>query len=185
MDTITERGALHGATLSPLGNRLAVSLAPQCGRIALRAAESDRQRLSEALGFALPAEIGDLHVAGQTLAACLGPDEWQILVPEAEVEAIQSRLEPLRDRCSVVDVSHRELGIEVRGSAATLALSGFCALDLDAMPSGSVTRTILDKATAILVKHGPDHYRIEVWNSFASHVWELLACAHTEIRLDV
>ncbi len=153
MDTIMERSALHGARLAPLSERLTVSLAPQCGRIVLRAAPENRAAVSAALGFPLPAEIGELGTDGGALVACLGPDEWQLLVAETEVAAIESRLEPLRDRCSVVDVSHRELGIEVKGSAATLALSGFCVLDLDAMTPGSVTRTILDKATVILFKH--------------------------------
>ena len=78
-----------------------------------------------------------------------------------------------------------EVGIEVRGTAATLALSSVCALDLEAMPSGSATRTILDKAQAVLIKHAPDHYRIEVWQSFAGHLWTLLAAVNREISLDI
>ena len=51
--------------------------------------------------------------------------------------------------------------------------------------SGSATRTILDKSPAVLVKHAPDHYRIEVWQSFAGHVWTLLEAVRREITLDI
>lgn len=182
---ITERGALHGATLAPVGDRLRISVAPDGARFALRVWPADREAVAQALGLPLPAEIGELAVADGATVACLGPDEWFLVVEAGGAEGIEARLEPLRDRCSLVDVSHREVGIVVRGSAATLALGSFCALDLDALPDRSATRTLLDKASSVLVKHDAEHYRIEVWNSFASHVWGLLSQAHNEIRLDI
>ena len=53
------------------------------------------------------------------------------------------------------------------------------------MPDGSVTRTILDRAPVVLVKYGPDHYRIEVRQSFAGHVRGLLEAVSREIALDL
>ena len=85
----------------------------------------------------------------------------------------------------LVYVSHREIGITVEGPAATLVLSALRAPNLEAMPDGSATRTILDKAQAVLVKHDAQRYRIEVWQSFADHVWTLLAAVSNEIRLDI
>ena len=44
------------------------------------------------------------------------------------------------------------------------------------MPVGIGDRTIFDKAQVVCsVKHAPDRFRIEVWRSFAGHVWTLLA----------
>jgi sarcosine oxidase subunit gamma len=132
----------------------------------------------------MPARIGGLASSGERLALCLGPDEWFLMAPAAD--AVRDRFATaMEEPFSLVEVSHREVGIEVQGSAATLALSSICALDLDSMPSGSATRTILDKAPAVLIKHAPDHYRIEVWQSFAGHLWTLLAAVSREIALDI
>jgi sarcosine oxidase subunit gamma len=86
---------------------------------------------------------------------------------------------------SLVETSHRDVGIEVSGPAAEQALSAACALDLSAMPAGSVTRTIFDRAPIVLVKRGSDHYRIDVWQSFAPHVWGLLEAVSREIALSL
>ena len=133
----------------------------------------------------MPARIGGLASSGERLALCLGPDEW-FLMARRWADAVRDRFATaMEEAFSLVEVSHREIGIEVQGSAATLALSSICALDLDSMASGSATRTILDKAPAVLIKHAPDHYRIEVWQSFAGHLWTLLAAVSREIALDI
>ena len=182
---IQERNALSGLELPGVGGRLSVTVAEDCARFSLRVRPGNRAKAGEAFGCAMPARIGGLASSGERLALCLGPDEWFLTVPSPEAGAIHDRFAAAMDvPHSLVEVSHREVGIEVRGTAATLALSSVCALDLEAMPSGSATRTILDKAQAVLVKHAPDHYRIEVWQSFAGHLWTLLAAVGREISLD-
>ena len=58
------------------------------------------------------------------------------MAPSPAAGAIRDRFASAMDvPHSLVEVSHREVGIEVRGTAATLALSSVCALDLEAMPS--------------------------------------------------
>lgn len=185
-DMIQERNALSGLERLDVTDRLSVAVAEDCARFSLRVRAEGRAKASDAFGCALPARIGNLAASGESLAICLGPDEWFLMAPPDEAGAIEERFAATMDRAySLVDVSHREVGIEVRGRSATLALSSVCALDLEAMPSGSATRTILDKAQAVLVKHAPDHYRIEVWQSFAGHVWTLLEAVRREISLDV
>jgi Domain of unknown function (DUF1330) len=39
------------------------------------------------------------------------------------------------------------------------------------MPFPPATRAIPDKSQVVLVKHPPDEYRVEVWQSFADDVW--------------
>ncbi|SBW15234.1 sarcosine oxidase subunit gamma [Brucella sp. 10RB9215] len=46
-------------------------------------------------------------------------------------------------------------------------------------------RTVFDHAQVILLKWDADHYRIEVWNSFADHVWTLLETASREVELSI
>ncbi|MEH3118881.1 MAG: sarcosine oxidase [Methylorubrum populi] len=183
---IQEWKTLRGTAIPGIAGRLTVAPAPDCARLVLRLRPDDRAAAGTALGLALPERIGAVTEAGGSLAVRLGPDEWFLLSPEGEAGAAGERLTAaMAAPFSLVDVSHREIGIAVDGPAATLALSSLCALDLDAMPAGSATRTILDKAQAVLIKHDANRYRIEVWQSFADHVWTLLAAVSHEIALDI
>ncbi|AWN35098.1 sarcosine oxidase subunit gamma [Methylobacterium radiodurans] len=183
---IQEWKTLRGNAIPGAAGRLTVTLAPDCGRLVLRLRPRDRAAAETVLGVALPERIGGLDAASESFAVCLGPDEWYLLLPEDVARTAGERLSAaLGAPFSLVDVGHREVGIAVEGPAATLALSSLCALDLDAMPTGSATRTILDKAQAVLIKHDAEHYRIEVWQSFADHVWTLLAAVSREIGLDI
>ena len=183
---IQEWKTLRGTEIPAVAGRLTVTLAPDCARLSLRLRPGDRAAAGDALGFPLPERIGRTETGAGTLALCLGPDEWLLLSPPAEVGDLERRLvSSMPGRFSLVDVSHREVGIEVAGSAATLALSSICALDLDAMPPGTATRTILDRAQAILIKRDGDRYRVEVWQSFVDHVWALLEAVSREVALDI
>ena len=183
---IQERNALSGLRLPDVGDRLSIAVAEDCARFSLRVCPESRTKAGEAFGCAMPSHIGGLASSGERLALCLGPDEWFLMAPAPAAGAVRDRfVTAMEGAFSLVEVSHREVGIEVRGTAATLALSSVCALDLEAMPSGSATRTILDKVPAVLIKKAPDHYRIEVWQSFAGHLWTLLAAVSREIALDI
>jgi sarcosine oxidase, subunit gamma len=183
---IQERNALSGLECLAVSDRLTVEVAEDCTRFSLRVSAEGRAKAGDAFGCALPVRIGASASAGERLVICLGPDEWFLMAPTADAGAIEERFAAGMDRAySLVDVSHREVGIEVRGPAATVALSSACPLDLDGMPSGSATRTILDKAQTVLIRHAADHYRIEVWQSFAGHLWTLLEAVRREIALDI
>ena len=183
---IREHNALSGLELPDLRDRLSVTVAEDCARFSLRVRPENSAQAGEAFGCAMPARIGGLASSGERLALRLGPDEWFLMAPSREAGAVLDRFATAMDGAySLVEVGHREVGIEVRGAAATLALASVCALDLEAMPSGSATRTILDKVPAVLVKHAPDHYRVEVWQSYAGHLWTLLTAVNREISLDV
>lgn len=180
-----ERNALSGRRAIEAGRRATVRVADDCARFSLRVGSGDREAAGRALGVALPARIGQVGTAGGRTVLCLGPDEWSVIAPPAEADAVRRDLAGLDAPHSLVETSHRDIGIEVRGPAAEQMLSAACALDLAAMPAGTCTRTIFDKAAIVLVKHGPEHYRIEVWQSFASHVWGLLDVIGREVALDL
>jgi len=116
-------------------------------------------------------------VSGERAALWLGPDEQLLLGAEgADIAAI---LEPvLRDLPhSLVDISHRQIALEVSGPQATLLLNAGCPLDLDpsAFPVGMCTRTVLAKAQIVLWRTSEDTFHVEVWRSFAAYVSEFLA----------
>ena len=67
--------------------------------------------------------------------------------PSASQQAVESAFAALYGTVphSLVDIGHREVGIEIEGTLATLALSSAIAFDIEAMPVNSGCRTIFDE----------------------------------------
>lgn len=166
---------------------LNIEMTDACAWFNLRVAEDGIALASKAFHCKLPTALGATAASGGRLALCLAPDEWQLLAPLSERDAIEARFAALYRDCphSLVDVGHREVGISIEGTAAALALRSACPLDLCNMPVGTATRTIFDKAQIILIRQGQDSFRIEVWRSFADHVWGILQAAGREIALGI
>ncbi|UCI22745.1 sarcosine oxidase (plasmid) [Mesorhizobium sp. B2-1-8] len=185
---LQERHPLMGQRIS-LAKRSSLTIhdAEDWARFNFRIAPENLGAASKAFGCALPATIGATATSGGRLALCLGPDEWQLYALIAESRAIEATFAAFYANCphSLVDVGHREIGIAVEGEAAVLALRSACAFDFDAMPSGTGTRTLFDKAQVILIRHDEHRFRIEVWRSFADHVWGLLRATSREIALGI
>jgi sarcosine oxidase subunit gamma len=118
-------------------------------------------------------------------ALWLGPDE-QLLIA-SETGNLAATLQPmLRDLPhSLVEVSHRQIALEISGPHATAVLNAGCPLDLDlsAFPVGMCTRTVLTKAEIVLWRTDETVFHVEVWRSFASYVTELLAEVAREVAL--
>lgn len=166
---------------------LSIRVAPDAARFCLRIDPAEIDAASKAFGLKLPAKIGDLAISGEKRAVCLGPDEWYLMAPLAEQDAIEAAFAGLYAQAlhSLVDIGHREVGIEVEGAAALLALRSAIAFDIEAMPVGTGCRTIFDKAQIVLIRETEQRFRIEVWRSFADHVWGILEAAGCEIALDI
>jgi sarcosine oxidase subunit gamma len=120
------------------------------------------------------------------MSARLGPDEWLLatgateLDPRAEITAgLVGTFHAL------VDIGHRNVGIEVAGRHAPEVLNGGCPLDLadHVFSPGTATRTIFGKAEIVLFRQGPERsYHIECWRSFAPYVRDLLMDTAREFR---
>ena len=115
----------------------------------------------------------------------LGPDEQLLLAPEG-LDLAAELAPTLRDLPhSLVDVSHRQIALEVSGPHATALLNTGCPLELDpsAFPVGMCTRTVFSKAEIILWRPSEEVFHLEVWRSFAAYVSGFLAEAAREIAL--
>jgi sarcosine oxidase subunit gamma len=130
------------------------------------------------------------NVHGFRATLWLGPDEFLLLdLRPAAGEPAQGSL-PALERAlagiphALVDVSHRQIALEVRGPHAATILSGACPLDLDAaeFPVGMCTRTALAKADIVLWRTAIDVFHLEVWRSFTGYVTGLLAEIATEFH---
>lgn len=133
-----------------------------------------RDAPAEAAGFRLDQKINGYVRNGARWSARLGPDEWLIGAPEAEGSEVADAIAAaIGERpYSLVDVSHRNVAIEIAGEDAAVALNAGVPIDLSdaAFPAGSATRTLLGKCEIVLVRAGAEPtYHVEVWRSFATY----------------
>ena len=88
-----------------------------------------------------------------------------------KIDAVSKKAAGMR-----VDVSHRNVAIDVRGTQVHDVLNTGVPLDLDdvAFPVGTATRTLFAKAEIVLVRcddqDGLATFRIECWRSFARYL---------------
>ncbi len=152
--------------MSAAGNALGLTISQTACRAATNSAAA-----------ATPAESA-LTRPGHALSALwLGPDEQLLLGPDGAdiAAAVHAALRDLPH--SLVEVSHRQIALQVSGPHATDLLNAGCPLDLDlrAFPVGMCTRTVLAKAEIVLWRTAENVFHIEVWRSFAPYVSGFLA----------
>ena len=167
------RSPLQGLAL-PAGPRFALTESPPAARFILRGGEGARVACGIAFGAEPPSRLGPAGEGAGRAALWLGPDEWLMIADGADPAPLGEMLESVLDGTahSLVDVSHRQIGLIVSGPAAARALNAGCPLDLDprAFPVGMATRTLYDKAEIVLWRRGESAFHVEVWRSFAPHV---------------
>lgn len=163
-----------------------VSVSPPQGRLSLRA-RGDLTALNEALGLALPDRIGERAVSGTREAIRLGPDEWTLIVAADEVGAVVEASSALYagHPHSLVDISARELTLVIEGESAAELLTIGCARDIDSIKPGEGRRTNFDGVTVILRRDAENTFRMDIWNSFAPHLSQLLVTGCKELAAEL
>jgi len=153
-------------------------------RLVLQCDAAGRVAAGEVWGVPFSEEPCRARVAGARATLWLGPDEhlmWQASrdLP-FPLEELERALSPYPH--SLVEVSHRQVALEISGAHAANILSGACPLDLDLreFPVNMCTRTVLAKADIVLWRTAPQVFHLEVWSSFARYAHDLL----TEIGRD-
>lgn len=153
-------------------------VAAPAARYILRGGMPVQDAAGQALGLRVPREPCRAERAADCAALWLGPDEWLLLAPADATDALGSALTTALAGLphSLVDVSHRQVGLEIEGGAGATLLAAGCPLDLhpDTFPVGMCTRTMLGKSEITLWRVAPDTFRLEVWRSFAAYVCAFL-----------
>ncbi|QIB33349.1 sarcosine oxidase subunit gamma [Ancylobacter pratisalsi] len=153
-------------------------------RLVFRGRESAIGPAGDAFGVAFPREACRWVGGNGRFVLWLGPDEWFLIAPNTDPASITEAIEAATAGLphSLVDVSARSCAIEIAGPKAAFILNQGCPLDLslEAFPIGMCTRTVFHKAEITLGRLGPEVFRIDIWNSFAPYVWELLEEARRE-----
>jgi sarcosine oxidase, subunit gamma len=169
----------------PLDLPSGVRLLPPAARFTLRGRAPAMAAAGGALGLSISDAACRSAANSERAVLWMGPDE-QLILAAAEVGS--SLGAHLRDALSalphsLVDMSHRQLALEVSGPTAQTLLNAGCPLDLhiSAFPVGMCTRTVLGKADIVLWRTGPDSFHVEVWRSFADYVARFLSEAAREL----
>jgi sarcosine oxidase subunit gamma len=172
------RSPLEGLALSA-GPRFALAEAPPGARFILRGAEAVRVACGMVFGAEPPSELGAASEGAGRAALWLGPDEWLLIAEGADAADIGGVLDSVLEGTahSLVDVSHRQIGLIASGTTAARVLNAGCALDLDlkTFPVGMATRTLFDKVEIVLWRRPEATFHIEVWRSFAPYLVGSLA----------
>jgi sarcosine oxidase subunit gamma len=152
---------------------------PPGARLILQCDAAARSAAAAVWGVPFSEEPCRAQTLGERATLWLGPDEhllWQAsrqsALPISDLErALATHAH------SLVDVSHRQVAIEVLGPHAATILAGACPLDLDEreFPVQMCTRTVLAKAEIVLWRTAPDAFHLEVWRSFQPYVQALLS----------
>ncbi|MGH7100772.1 MAG: sarcosine oxidase subunit gamma [Acetobacteraceae bacterium] len=174
-----EPAADRHVPLAPVSAGAAFTTLPPAARFVLRGRAEAIQAAGARFGCPLPEQSCRAAVTGGGRAALwLGPDEWLLLAPMADGASLASALEQAMgtNPHSLVEVSHRQIAIEVSGPHALAILNAGCPLDLDpgAFPVGMCSRTVLAKSEIVLWRTAPETFHVEVARSFARYVWSFL-----------
>jgi sarcosine oxidase subunit gamma len=160
---------------------------PPAMRFILHGDAGARAAASPVWGAGFAEESCRAMIGDQSATLWLGPDEYLLLGradgSNADIAASEAAAAEALERAlgglphALVNVSHRQFGLEVHGPHAATILSGACPLDLDLgeFPVGMCTRTVLAKADIVLWRTGDDAFHVEVWRSFSGYVTGLLS----------
>jgi sarcosine oxidase subunit gamma len=164
-------------------------LQPPAIRRSLRGGEAALAAAYAALGLTPDSQSCRASVNDSCAALWLGPDERLLLAPQSNAEDLAQRLERALAGTphALVDISHRQVGLDVSGARAETQLAAGCALDLElaSFPAGMCTRTMLAKAEVVLWRTSVEHFHIEVARSLAAYVARFLDQAGRELLIGV
>jgi sarcosine oxidase subunit gamma len=153
------------------------TLAP-AARFILQGGPTARAAAGEAFGVPLPESPCRASTQDDRAALWLGPDEQLLLGPAGDTQILGAALEAALSGIahSLVDVSQRQIAVQVSGPHAGAILNAGCPLDLDLaeFPPGMCTRTLFGKADIVLWRTGAAEFHLEVWRSFSDYVLEFL-----------
>lgn len=169
-------------TLVEQASLLVVEGEPEA-QLVLHCDPSDAAAIGAIAGIALPPEMLRAETTGEWRALHLAPDEWLLIGPPQDRDAIVGRIEAASEAHSLVDVGERSRHVRIEGRAATALINTGCPLDLDprSFPPGACSRTLFGKATVVLERDGPDCFRMHYGRSFGDYVVGLIRTAARDL----
>lgn len=154
----------------------------RCARLVLHCEPADAPAIAALAGVALPSAMLRVETTGAWRALHLAPDEWLLLGPAADRDAMTARIGAAAEPHSLVDVGERNRHLRVEGPAGATLLNTGCPLDLAerAFPPGACTRTVFGKAT-VMIEREVDCFRMHYARSFEGYVVGLARTAAQDL----
>ena len=161
--------------------KLSIRELPFVLQINLRADPNDvrlMQEMESALGFALPVVPNTSGSREDRRALWLGPDEWLVVGPDGQHEAVEQALRNGLNGAfgSIVNVSANRTLLEIRGPKARELLAHGVPIDLDgrSFGPGRCSQTLLAKTQVIIERRSDDAFHLYIRSSFASYAADWL-----------
>ena len=147
-----------------------------CARYVLRANPQDIAEVAVHYGWQKPERMLRACQADERITLWLGPDEWLLLGEVATKTPDAARPVPMH---SWVDVSDRQVALEIAGDKATDLLASGCPRDLalEAFAVGDCTRTVFGRSEIVLWRTAEQSFRLECWRSFLPYVQSFLSAS--------
>jgi sarcosine oxidase subunit alpha len=151
-------------------------------RLSVRATGRAATALGTAMGILLGTAPCRATIARDRAALWLGPGEWLVLAPAEDTAILDQASDATGRDAAVLDVSHRQIAMELAGPNAAWCLNSHCPLDLDlrAFPVDMCTRTVFAKAEIVLWRTRPETFHIEIARSFAPYLRQCLDLAQKQ-----
>ncbi|TNE63274.1 MAG: sarcosine oxidase subunit gamma [Rhodobacteraceae bacterium] len=168
-----------------------VAVSQMIGRISLRARTNenggDLAAVGKAIGVELPTQIGARAKAEGIEVACLGPDEWSLLVSLDQIEKVEDALAALYPSLphSMTEITGREVTFTIEGPKTPDLLSIGLARDVASIKVGQARRTLFDGTTVVLWRDSDTSFRMDVWNSFAPFLATTLETGAKELAAEL
>ena len=155
-----------------------ISERPFLGHLNLRGDPSDGafvEGVERALGFVLPVEPNTVSNGDRKQALWLGPDEWLIVTPPDEQDAVADALVEALSGVfsSVTDITGGQTLITLSGEHSRDVLAKGCSLDLHrrAFGEGRCAQTVVAGVNVTLLWAGPEpSFDLIVRRSFAEYL---------------
>ena len=173
MVDVLRRSSLEGVAEIKQRSSVKIAVMAPVSRYNLRVSAAGIMEAGAAYARALPVEACRANDAGDKAALWLGPDEWLLIGPDG------FEMGQIAAPHSLVDVSHRQMALEVSGTRVEDLLNTGVMLDLrlSSFPVGMCARTLLGKAEVVLWRREAQRFQVEVWRSFAPYVFDFLTQA--------
>lgn len=181
---MSDSGGNGGMPTCIEGADVLVTPANHMAHLLLHCEPHEAPPMAKHLGLSLPDTPLSVGRARGWAALHLAPDEWLLIGPQEEADAMTEAFDEAAIQWphSLVDISDRGLAFDVEGSGAERLLASGCPLDLApaSFPVDRCTRTVLGKAMVMIWRTGTRRFRLEVARSFAPYVVKLLSTAARE-----
>ncbi|MBM4213514.1 MAG: sarcosine oxidase subunit gamma [Gammaproteobacteria bacterium] len=169
-----ERASMSDATPSPQDW---LQVLPPAKRYILQGPPAALAAADSALGLLTADVAGRARSNERASVLWLGPDERLLIANSGAASSGHDLESALRGALatqpySLVDVSHRQLGLKLSCTFAEDLLNCGCPQDLSltAFPIDMCSRTLFNKTEIVLWRRGVHEFQIEVWRSFAPYL---------------